>query len=528
GFPKDNAATLGTGWVQHFTKGTTYFQSGTGGFGVPGAIDAGYTARKGPTGELGWPTRSAVARTAAGITGTVQAFQQGDVYSSKAGTAAVLGPVRGAFTTSADAFDVLGWPTADANAVAAAGGGTAQVFTGGRLYVPTGKPAIAVTGVILPLYVARGEAGGSLGWPVSTQATVSAHGVSKVVQSFTNGAAYATGSSVTTVTGSLSATYAADGGPTGRLGWVTGPARHSTAAGGGWSQAFDGGTLYYSSTSTKTYALTGVVLKTYVARGEAGGSLGWPVGDAAGLTTHGSTRTVQTFQNGAAYVSGSTLTTVTGGTYTAYSAAGGPTGPLGWVAGPSRRTAAAGGGWIQSFGGGAVYYSSTTRKAFPATGSILALYVARGGPGSSLGWPTSTAAVVTADSGTRTVQSFGGGAVYQNGSVVQTVTGSLFTKYSALGGPSGALGWETGPARSTTSAGGGWTQTFAHGELFYSSSSRQAHPVSGGILTAYLKRGGPAGALGWPTGDPTVNGAVTTQVFQHGTVTSQNGTITVK
>ncbi|MCU1473859.1 hypothetical protein [Amnibacterium sp.] len=583
GFPKDTAVPLTTGWVQHFTKGTVYFQSGVGGFGVPSSIDAGYAARKGPAGELGWPTKAAAARTAAGISGTVQAFQKGDVYSSRAGTAAVLGPVRTAFTTSADAFDVLGWPVADAASTTAAGGGTSQVFTGGRLYVPTGKPAIVVTGAILTRYVAGGGPSGTLGWPVSAQATVEAHGTAKVVQTFGTGAAYLTGSTVVTVTGTLYTAYVAEGGPTGPLGWATGPASQSSASGGGSIQPFSGGTLDYSSVSKQTFPVAGAILTFYTARGAAGSSLGWPVGRAASLTAHGATRTVQAFQHGAAYGTGSTVTAVTGGLFTAYRGTNGPAGSLGWVTGPARQTSVAGGGWTQTFGGGTVYYSSATKKAYPVTGAVLTFYRARGEAASSLGWPASAEAPVTAAGSTRTVQTFATGATYRSGTAITSVTGSLFREYTAEGGPAGALGWVAGPARQSSANGGGWSQTFAHGTLFYSSRTKQSHPLTGSMLALYLRRGGvsgslgwpgatqavadngggtmvvftsgrmyasaagtaavrlnllaayltaggPAGALGWPLKDATVQGSVSTQTFQHGTIVWSDGraTVTVK
>jgi uncharacterized protein with LGFP repeats len=301
------------------------------------------------------------------------------------------------------------------------------------------------------------------------------------------------------------------------------------------------------------------------------------------VTAHGATRTVQAFQHGAAYGTGSTVSTVTGGLYTAYKASNGPTGSLGWVTGPARQTRVAGGGWTQTFGGGTVYYSSATKRAYPVTGSALTFYRAHGEAAGSLGWPASTEAQVTAAGSTRAVQTFATGATYRSGTSITTVTGSLFREYAAEGGPAGALGWVTGPARQTAANGGGWSQTFAQGTLFYSSRTKQSHPLAGSMLALYLKRGGvsgtlgwpgatqavadngggtvvvftsgrmyasaagtaavrqqllaayltaggPAGALGWPVKDATVKGAVSTQTFQHGTITWSNGraTVTVK
>lgn len=527
GWPTDGASTLGTGWVQHFTKGTDYFQDATGGFGVPASLDAGYVARKGPTGPLGWPVKSSASRTAAGIVGTVQSFQSGDMYSSKVGTAAVLGAVRSVFTASADTFDSLGWPTADATTSTAGGGGTVQVFSGGRLYIPNGQPAVAVTGAILTRYIARGEESGFMGWPTSQQLQVAAHGTTMAVQTFANGAAYLSGGSVTTVTGVIYARYTALGGPAGAIGWATGPAVSRSAAGGGWVQPFTGGTIYYSSTSQQAWPVTGSMLVLYQKRGEAGGAFGWPAGSAASVTAHGSTRTYQAFGTGSFTQSGSTITTVNGGLYRAYAAAGGPTGDVGWVTGGAHQTSLGGGGWTQTFSGATIFYCSKTGKAYPVAGAVLHLYTQRGTAGSSLGWPTAAAAPLVADGVTGTTQTFQGGSVYVDGTTANSVTGQLYVKYVADQAAAGPLGWVADIARHTSAAGGGWTQRFAHGELFYSTVSNRSSPVSGAILTAYLARSGPAGGLGWPIEDPQVSGTTTTQRFQHGTVTDANGTVTV-
>ena len=43
--------------------------------------------------------------------------------------------------------------------------------------------------------------------------------------------------------------------------------------------------------------------------------------------------------------------------------------------------------------------------------------------------------------------------------------------------------------------------------------------VRGAILQAYVAKRGPAGKLGWPTSEAHARSGVTTQRFQHGTIT---------
>jgi uncharacterized protein with LGFP repeats len=72
---------------------------------------------------------------------------------------------------------------------------------------------------------------------------------------------------------------------------------------------------------------------------------------------------------------------------------------------------------------------------------------------------------------------------------------------------------------------------FTGGTIYYSSVSRKAFPVAGDLLTYYVSAHEAAGPLGWPTGAETTRtvtgGVVRSQSFQHGTLTSTNGVVTV-
>ncbi|MGL4307235.1 MAG: LGFP repeat-containing protein [Mycobacteriaceae bacterium] len=83
-----------------------------------------------------------------------------------------------------------------------------------------------------------------------------------------------------------------------------------------------------------------------------------------------------------------------------------------------------------------------------------------------------------------------------------TLSGELLTKYTALGGATGALGLPTGPAVDVA---GGKMVPFANGTVFFSEATG-AHVVQGEILRVYTENGGPAGAYGFPTTDETVFG----------------------
>jgi uncharacterized protein with LGFP repeats len=361
GFPIATAAGLAGGSVQRFARGSVYYSSATGAWPVSGSADSHFTAVKGPSGPLGWPKAAAAAKSGSGTTGTVQAFQKGELYSSRAGTAAVTGAVRTFYAAKGLQSGSLGWPVSDGVAVTAAGGGARQVFMKGRVYVPASGRAESVSGSALTTYVARGEAAGSLGWPIAAEATVSAHGTSGRVQAFQGGSTYVMGGATRTVTGTIYKDYQHNRGPAGSLGWPTGPAKSSTASGGGWSQTFAGGSIFYSSRTKEAHPLTGAFLKVYLQRGGVTSTLGWP-GAKQSLTTHGGGSLV-VFTSGRIYSSSAGIYAVRTGVLAKYLALNGPSGRLGWPKGNAHST---NGAWVQSFQHGTI--------TCPAKGSTTVKY----------------------------------------------------------------------------------------------------------------------------------------------------------
>jgi uncharacterized protein with LGFP repeats len=361
GFPRATASGLSGGTVQRFAGGSIYFSS-TGTWGVVGSADSGYAASGGPSGPLGWPKANGASTTGSGTTGTVQAFEHGELYSSTVGTAAVTGPIRTLYQARSAQRGSLGWPVARAVTTSAAGGGASQVFAKGRIYAPTSGSAQSVTGGALAVYLARGEMRSSLGWPTTAMITVSAHRTTGTVQRFQSGATYTVGSTTRTVTGSIFQDYMHNGGPTGGLGWVTGPARSSTASGGGWSQTFAAGSIFYSSRTQESHPLTGALLKAYLQRGGVTSTLGWP-GAKHRVSANGGGYAVG-FTSGYLYSSRAGIFAVRTGVLTKYLALTGPSGRLGWPTGNAHLSS---GHWIQSFQHGRITWTpggSTTVRYF--------------------------------------------------------------------------------------------------------------------------------------------------------------------
>lgn len=148
--------------------------------------------------------------------------------------------------------------------------------------------------------------------------------------------------------------------------------------------------------------------------------------------------------------------------------------------------------------------------AYAVAGPILAQYQTLGGPAGPLGFPASDASPG------------GGHQLFANkaalaGNPVQLVSGSILAKWASLG-------YETGPAGSPVSAASsvlsfratqGFMQAFSQGTIL---SANQGYFVSGLIASAYAQSGGPAGSLGFPTGDEATVSGKRHQDFEGGSV----------
>lgn len=319
-----NASGVAGGSRQRFAHGTIY-SSGAGTWALTGAIDTKFSQAGGPDGVLGWPRMAPVKRKANGG-GTVEGFQHGTVFSSSAGTFLVTGAIHTRYAKAKAEAGSLGYPTGDP---ATAGGGTQQAFRGGRI-VSTGSGTVVLSGAVLSKWLSRGAQGSTLGWPVKEATTVSAHGIKATVQTFATGQVLVPKGTVYTVTGDMYRNYAFHGGPAGSLGWPRAVNAKSTANGGGWTQRFTGGTIYYSA-KTGAHPMAGAELKLYNHRGGTKGTLGWPgarVTDRAGICGH-----VTPFTNGRIYSSKAGTVAVLGAILERYLAKKGPSGVLGWPTG---------------------------------------------------------------------------------------------------------------------------------------------------------------------------------------------------
>ncbi|HEX4402415.1 MAG TPA: hypothetical protein VHZ98_13915 [Galbitalea sp.] len=579
GWPTNDETSVSTGgggvW-QSFMSGSVYVRNNGVSAATLGAIDTYYLTQGGPSGTLGWPESNEVAWNANGSDGEYQDFQTGIVYqeSDLAAVTVKTGAIRTAYGAAGGSTGPLGWPTAEESCVS--GGSCSQTFQGGGAYSTEAYGAYAVSGPVFTYYTAQGGATGSLGWPtgsasctkagVCTQefeagivtaspngsggavATLSPHAVTGVIgslytsmggdtgvlgkaksglfrststswQVFTNGEIVVVGSVAIAVVGPMWPEYEDAGGPGG---WLGAPiaAQTTWSAGGldGSYQYFQNGVVYNTTTTGTVAVASGPIRSTYGAAGGSSGPLGWPTADAI-ATTGGMS---QQFQGGSIYQSGSKAFVVAGAIAAKYQSAGGPGGSLGWPSSAETDWSAKGlQGSYQDFQGGVVYSQATLGTVIVQSGPIRTAYSAAGGSPGALGWPTADAVC----DGQQCQQTFQGGALYQSGSAVYSMYDPILAKFTSLGGTAGMLGWPTSSAISWTAAGVSGTYTnFENGIVYSSATTGTIVVASGPIRTAYSTAGGSPAYLGWPTADAVCDAQQRCeQVFQGGRIYQTDG-----
>ena len=471
----------GVTW-QVYTGGRIYTSAATGAHVVRGLILDAYLAWGGPA-VLGAPTTDH-APTPGRDGGYFIDFQGGSIYWTAAtGAQVVRGSILTTWLETGGPTGPLGFPRTS-DAPTPGGAGWSVTFEGGGVYwsAPTG--AQVVRGGILATWLQTGGPAGPLGFPKTSDAPTP-EGRGYVVE-FLGGSIYwsaATGTQV--VRGGILTTWLQTGGTAGPLGFPT--TSDAPAAGGGYAVEFQGGRVYWSA-ATGTQVVRGGILATWLQTGGPGGPLGYPTTSDAPAAGGGF---FVDFQGGSVYWSAATGTQVVrGGIKDTWLATGGPAGPLGY---PTTSDApAAGGGYAVAFQGGSIYWSAATGTQV-VRGGILGTWLATGGAGGPLGYPTTSDAPTPEGRG-YVVDFQGGSIVWSPATGTQVVRGGILATWRAAGGTSGSLGF---PTSSDTAVAGGYTTSFEGGSVFWSAAGG-TQVVRGAILDRWRGVGGAAGVLGFP------------------------------
>jgi uncharacterized protein with LGFP repeats len=444
-------------------------------------------------------------QSAAGVTWQVYA-NGARLYSSPlGGVRLVLGGILDRYL-AAGGPAVLGPPVSD-DAPTPGGRGAFVRFQHGDVYWSPATGSQLVRGDILAAWLATGGATGGLGFPTTSDAPTPGGGGYFV--RFERGDVYwsqATGAR--TVLGSIRDTWLATGGPTGFLGL---PTTSDTPAGTGAFVRFQGGEVLWSPT-TGTRIVRGNILDAYRAAGGPTGGLGFPTTSDA-PTPDGRGYFVR-FQRGDIYWSQATgARTVLGSIRDTWLATGGSGGYLGFPT--TSDTPVPGKGAYVRFQGGDVYWSPTTGTQI-VRGEILNAWLATGGATGYLGFPT-TSDAATADGRGYFVRFQGGDVYWSAATGTQVVRGSILSTWLAAGGATGPLGFPT-TSDAKTADGRGYVVRFTGGDVYWSPATG-SQVVSGAMAKTYWQRGGSSSALGFPTRSSyAVSGGMRTD-FEHGSMT---------
>ncbi|XAS64312.1 GDSL-type esterase/lipase family protein [Pseudarthrobacter sp. So.54] len=163
------------------------------------------------------------------------------------------------------------------------------------------------------------------------------------------------------------------------------PTSEETAVPGGVSQDFEGGKIYWSSSTGATSATRNGEIQNYYAA--SNGWVGLPDSDLYNLSVRGGK--FQSFQRAAVYWSQLSGTHAVFGGIRAYYATHGPS-ENGFLGYPTSDEIGVTGGVRQDFEGGKIYWADSGTNTFSTTkGDIQTYCEAKGGPNSSLGLPIS-------------------------------------------------------------------------------------------------------------------------------------------
>ncbi|HXY71586.1 MAG TPA: SpoIID/LytB domain-containing protein [Actinomycetota bacterium] len=136
----------------------------------------------------------------------------------------------------------------------------------------------------------------------------------------------------------------------------------------------------------------------------------------------------------------------------------------------------------------------------------------------SPGYPTA----VPVSSSEGRYQTFLNGNIYSDtlrGNTLYLAAGDILDEYVALGGVGSVLGWPTDPPTAIT---GGTRADFVSGRI-YDSDATGAHETHGPVMDEYIDQGGAVGSLGFPTSDVQVSGDTESQTYQNGSISCVSG-----
>ncbi|GAA2530155.1 hypothetical protein GCM10009860_07340 [Microbacterium mitrae] len=196
-----------------------------------------------------------------------------------------------------------------------------------------------------------------------------------------------------------------------------------------------------------------------------------------------------------------------------YRLVGGPASGIGW---PSSNIVNVSGGAYQEFAAGRIF-SQSGGGTYAIGDPMMSVYYTVSG---HFGWPTSRAHPVKDGS----IQTFEGGTTYQSAAGTFALDKGWSDWLDSNGGPGGSLGW---PSSGQTGSSDSFIRVaFTKGSVFR--LGKTAITVRGTINSEFALQGLDGGVLGRPTANATTTGQSTLQSFKGGAIhSSEAGTFTI-
>lgn len=171
------------------------------------------------------------------------------------------------------------------------------------------------------------------------------------------------------------------------------------------------------------------------------------------------------------------------------------------------------------FLGGNIYWSAAT-DAHPVAHEFLTKWGEKGYESGYLKYPT-TDEIILSD-GINRRQEYQGGSIYWAAGIgAHTIQGAIRDKWRAMGAGTSALGFPTSDEKVAPD-GVGRYNTFQYGSIYWTPTTG-AHWLTDEMTGVWGEEGYEAGALGYPTSDPTFDQAARTQTQSY-----QGGGLTIE
>ncbi|PRB64760.1 LGFP repeat-containing protein [Microbacterium sp. MYb45] len=369
--------------------------------------------------------------------------------------------------------------------------------------------ALTVYGDVYATYAAQGGLGGKLGYPSVTPKAISDPNGNGISQQFSKGWIHSSARGTFASSSTVMTAYSEAGWLRGSLGW---PTSAETCASQRCLQSFAGGTIRYD-TGKAAYVVPPVddasIKAVYVAQGSATGPLGHAAAAMQSVVDPNGDGRAQKFDGGWIHSSASGTFSSSTTIMTAYSKAGWVRGAYGW---PTGAETCSGTVCAQPFQRGVLQYTKggvAGPAAEVTNAAIKTVYQASGGATGPLGYPLRAVQSVTDKNGNGYAQQFAGGWIHSSARGTFASSSQLMALYSAAGWVRGSLGWPTGAEKCTDL---GCTQTFAKGTLSAATAGSDGSKITATIRALHQSIGGTAGWIGAPTAavqhvtDPQGNG----------------------